>query len=139
MDLRKLKTLLDLFENSNLVEMEFSEGEERVRMSRAAPPQAPAARATPSAAAATPALVTEKADGAYVKSPMVGTFYRAAAPDRPPFVRIGQQVNIGDTICIIEAMKLMNEIPAPCAGVVKEILVENSAGVAYGEKLFVIE
>lgn len=152
MDLRKLKTLLELFENSGLTEMEFSEGEERVRLSKAAgvappaaaPSVAPAVAAasaaeTPAAAAAENGAEEKAAgDGTPVTSPMVGTFYRSASPEKPPFVRIGQRVAAGDTLCIIEAMKLMNEIPAPKDGVVREILAENGAPVSYGEALFVI-
>ncbi len=152
MDLRKLKTLIELVEASNIAELEISEGEERVRITRsvavapqqfAAAPQmmmaapvaaAPVAAAPVVAAAAAPAVV----EGHIVKSPMVGTFYRAASPGAKAFVDVGQNVNSGDTLCIIEAMKLLNEIESDFAGVVKAILVENGQPVEYGQPLFVI-
>ncbi|GHD56662.1 acetyl-CoA carboxylase biotin carboxyl carrier protein [Jeongeupia chitinilytica] len=151
MDLRKLKKLIDLVEESGIAELEVTEGEEKVRITRvnqnAAPAyiqqpmqfQAPAA----AAAVAAPAAVAEAADSALpdgtpVKSPMVGTFYRAASPGAKSFVEVGQQVNAGDTLCIIEAMKLLNEIEAETSGVIKAILVENGQPVEYGEPLFVI-
>ncbi len=150
MDLRKLKTLIDLVENSGIAELEISEGEERVRITRAnasvqhvyapvpqqmnvaAAPQA-AAPAAPAAAPAAPAV-----EGHVVKSPMVGSFYRAPSPGAKAFVDIGQQVNAGDTLCIIEAMKLLNEIESDKAGVVKAILVENGQPVEFGQPLFII-
>src|SRR5947199_2273156 len=139
MDLRKLKTLIELVESSGIAELEISEGEERVRITRALPvsPQqalmhatspVPAAATSVVAAGAPPvALPTApaEAEGHVVKSPMVGTFYRAASPGATPFVEIGDAVQVGDPLCIIEAMKLMNEIEADQAGVVKAILVEN--------------
>lgn len=147
MDLRKLKTLIDLVENSGIAELEISEGEERVRISRsssAAPQpfyavshQAPAAPVPQAAAAATPEPAAEP-EGHAVKSPMVGTFYRCPSPGANPFVEIGQSVNAGDTLCIIEAMKLLNEIEADKAGVIKAILVENGQPVEFGQPLFVI-
>jgi acetyl-CoA carboxylase biotin carboxyl carrier protein len=150
MDLRKLKTLIDLVENSGIAELEISEGEERVRITRsgastvqqvyAAPQQmaAPAA-AAPTAPAATPAAAAEPvAEGHVVKSPMVGTFYRSASPGAKAFVDIGQNVNSGDTLCIIEAMKLLNEIESDKAGVIKAILVENGQPVEFGQPLFII-
>jgi acetyl-CoA carboxylase biotin carboxyl carrier protein len=149
MDLRKLKKLIDLVEESGIAELEITEGEEKVRITRnmqtapqavymhpqqalpppptAAPPQAPAA----------PAKAPEP-EGHLVRSPMVGTFYRAASPDGKPFVEVGQTVNAGDTLCIIEAMKLMNEIESDQGGVVKQILVENGQPVEYAQPLFVI-
>lgn len=150
MDLRKLKTLIELVESSGIAELEISEGEERVRITRsvnsavqhvyAAPQQM--AHAMPAAApAATPvAAVTEPAavEGHVVKSPMVGSFYRSASPGAKPFVDIGQNVNAGDTLCIIEAMKLLNEIEADKAGVIKAILVENGQPVEFGQPLFII-
>ena len=147
MDLRKLKTLIDLVENSGIAELEISEGEERVRITRsgasvmqpvyAAPPSvaAPvaAAPAAPAAAPAEPA-----AEGHVVKSPMVGTFYRSVSPGAKAFVDVGQSVNAGDTLCIIEAMKLLNEIESDKAGTVKAILVENGQPVEFGQPLFII-
>lgn len=150
MDLRKLKKLIDLVEESGISELELTEGEERVRISRnlpnsgqttmhiAAPymmnPAAmPTASAAPVAEAAVPAV-----EGHVVKSPMVGTFYRSPSPDAKSFVDIGSSVSVGDTICIIEAMKLLNEIEADHAGVIKAILVENGQPVEYGEPLFII-
>lgn len=147
MDLRKLKTLIDLVEASGISELELTEGEEKVRISRAllhsapqvthyaAAPQAPA-QAVPVAAAEPPAAPAGQ--GHVVKSPMVGTFYRSSSPDASPFVEIGAKVEVGDTLCIIEAMKLLNEIESDHAGVIKKILVENGQPVEYGEPLFVI-
>ena len=153
MDLRKLKKLIDLVEESGIAEIEVTEGEEKVRITRSlAAPQpvyaaAPAVAAAPApvAAAAAP-VAAEGAPAAPARdlskaqtSPMVGTFYRAPGPNAPVFVEVGQSVNAGDTLCIIEAMKLMNEIEAERSGVVKEILVENGQPVEFGEPLFIIE
>lgn len=153
MDLRKLKTLIELVEASNIAELEISEGEERVRITRsvaagqqmfaAAPqPQMMTAAAAPvvAVAAAAPAEAAKPAavEGHIVKSPMVGTFYRSASPGAKAFVDVGQSVNSGDTLCIIEAMKLLNEIESDFTGVVKAILVENGQPVEYGQPLFVI-
>ncbi|WLT01983.1 acetyl-CoA carboxylase biotin carboxyl carrier protein [Snodgrassella alvi] len=153
MDLRKLKKLIDLVEESGIAEIEVTEGEEKVRITRttAAQPvysapvqQQPAVMAAPAAvpaeaapAAAVPAAGPDLSKA--MKSPMVGTFYRAASPTSTPFVEVGQTVNAGDTLCIIEAMKLMNEIEADHSGVVKEILVSNGQPVEFGEPLFIIE
>ena len=150
MDLRKLKKLIDLVEESGIAEIEVTEGEEKVRITRTTavshavyaapapapvtPAAAPVAPASPTAAPA-PALNTANAQ----KSPMVGTFYRAPSPTSPAFVEVGQTVKEGDTLCIIEAMKLMNEIEAEKSGVIKAILVENAQPVEYGEPLFIIE
>ena len=153
MDLRKLKKLIDLVEESGIAEIEVTEGEEKVRITRSlAAPQpvyaaAPAVAAAPAPAAAAAAPVAaEGAPAAPARdlstaqtSPMVGTFYRAPGPNAPVFVEVGQSVNAGDTLCIIEAMKLMNEIEAERSGVVKEILVENGQPVEFGEPLFIIE
>lgn len=156
MDLRKVKALIDLVEKSGISELEITEGEERVRISRAtvaaiAPaPLVAAPLATPIAAAVAapvPPTAAEtraaeaaaaEADGHPVKSPMVGTFYRAASPAGKPFAEVGQTVAEGDTLCIIEAMKLLNEIESDRAGVVKAILLENGQPVEYGEPLFII-
>jgi len=151
MDLRKLKTLIELVESSGIAELEISEGEEKVRITRALPGQAPSAAGTVLPAAVTslvpatngatanavPASAAS-AEGHVVKSPMVGTFYRSAAPGAKPFVEVGDAVEIGDPLCIIEAMKLMNEIEADQAGNVKAILVENGQPVEYGQPLLVI-
>ncbi|ORF24805.1 acetyl-CoA carboxylase, biotin carboxyl carrier protein [Snodgrassella alvi] len=153
MDLRKLKKLIDLVEESGIAEIEVTEGEEKVRITRtttaqpvySAPvQQQPAVMAAPAAvpaeaapAAAVPAAGPDLSKA--MKSPMVGTFYRAASPTSAPFVEVGQTVNAGDTLCIIEAMKLMNEIEADHSGVVKEILVSNGQPVEFGEPLFIIE
>lgn len=154
MDLRKLKKLIDLVEESGIAEIEVTEGEEKVRITRsvaapavqtvyapAAPVQATPAAPAPSAAPAAPAAPTPAVRDLSnaQKSPMVGTFYRAASPSTPAFVEVGQTVKAGDTLCIIEAMKLMNEIEAEKSGVVKEILVENGQPVEFGEPLFIIE
>jgi acetyl-CoA carboxylase biotin carboxyl carrier protein len=152
MDLRKLKTLIDLVETSGIAELEIQEGEERVRITRTTPyphshmllhtaaPAAAAAAAMPAAAAA-PAEAPPPApeeQGHAVKSPMVGTFYRSASPGAAPFVEIGDTVAAGDTLCIVEAMKLMNEIEADVGGTVKAILVENGQPVEFGQPLFLI-
>ena len=150
MDLRKLKKLIDLVEESGIAEIEVTEGEEKVRITRATAAQpvfaAPAAitpvATAPVAAAPAPAVSAAPAVrdlSNAQKSPMVGTFYRAPGPNAPAFVEIGQQVKAGDTLCIIEAMKLMNEIEAEKSGVIKEILVDNGTPVEYGEPLFIIE
>ena len=148
MDLRKLKTLIDLVAESGIAEIEVTEGEDKVRIVKHAipVPVAPAVvmttamagpLATGTAAAATPATPAEP-QGIQVKSPMVGTFYRSASPGSKAFVEIGDQIKPGDTLCIIEAMKLLNEIEAEIAGTVKEILAENGQPVEYGQPLFVI-
>ncbi len=149
MDLRKLKTLIELVESSGIAELEISEGEERVRITRTLAsaqqtlaPAAPAVIATAaSVQAAAPSAEPGKpavAEGHVVKSPMVGTFYRSASPGSKAFVDVGQSVNSGDTLCIIEAMKLLNEIEADQSGVIKAILVENGQPVEFGQPLFVI-
>ena len=161
MDLRKLKTLIDLVSESGISELEITEGEGRVRIVKAAAPQPVAipavvpapivaapmvspdtvagvmqAGAAPAQAAAEPAA---PAAGHVVKSPMVGTFYRSAQPGSEAFASVGSKVQEGDTLCIIEAMKLMNEIEADCSGTVKAVLVENGSPVEFGQPLFVIE
>ncbi|MEQ1879982.1 MAG: acetyl-CoA carboxylase biotin carboxyl carrier protein [Burkholderiales bacterium] len=148
MDLRKLKKLIDLVQESGIAELEITEGEEKVRINRAGNmSQAPAASAAPfqvAAAAPVPiaAPVVAEApaapEGHVVKSPMVGTFYRSSAPGSKPFVEIGQSVTAGETLCIIEAMKLLNEIESDQTGVIKSILVENGQPVEYGQPLFVV-
>ncbi len=148
MDLRKLKKLIDLVQESGISELEVTEGEEKVRIAKhiAAAPATYVAQvpvAAPAAAAATVATTAEAVadalpEGHVVKSPMVGTFYRASAPGAKPLVEVGQSVAEGDRLCIIEAMKLMNEIEAEVAGTVKAILVENGQPVEYGQPLFVI-
>jgi len=151
MDLRKLKKLIDLVQESGIAELEITEGEEKVRIVKdgvVAMASAPAAiaatvqeaRPAPSAGgAAAPAASPEAAqEGHVVKAPMVGTFYRSPSPDAKVFVEVGQAVKEGDTICIIEAMKLMNEIEADASGSVKAILVENGQPVEYGQPLFIL-
>jgi acetyl-CoA carboxylase biotin carboxyl carrier protein len=151
MDLRKLKKLIDLVQESGIAELEITEGEEKVRISRVgqtgqatvvAMPQAaalPAAAAVAGPISAAPAVdAPAPVEGHVVKSPMVGTFYRAASPGAKPFVEIGDRVESGATLCIIEAMKLLNEIEADQGGVVKEVYVENGQPVEYGEPLFLI-
>ena len=148
MDLRKLKTILELFEESKqVVELEIKEGEDRVKLSKAAIPVAQVAPAPSSVPVAPPAApvvietVTESDNhkGEKVTSPMVGTFYRSASPESIPFARAGQTVEVGQTLCIIEAMKLMNEIPSPVTGKITSILVENGSAVGFGDILFIIE
>ncbi|ATG89626.1 acetyl-CoA carboxylase biotin carboxyl carrier protein [Methylomonas koyamae] len=147
MDIRKIKKLIDLIEESDIAEIEISEGEESVRISRysaAAPMQyaAPApVAAAPAPAAAGPAAAPaeERISGHAVKSPMVGTFYRSASPGSAAFVEVGQSVSVGQTLCIIEAMKILNQIEADKSGKIKQILVENGHPVEYGQPLFIIE
>ncbi len=154
MDIRKVKKLIELLEESGVAEIEIQEGEESVRISRysqSAPPPPPAPVAAPvppppaaaqapePAAAEAPAAEPEVPEGHVVKSPMVGTFYRAPSPGASPFVEVGQQVNVGDTLCIIEAMKLLNQIEADKAGTIKAILVENGQPVEYDQPLFIID
>jgi acetyl-CoA carboxylase biotin carboxyl carrier protein len=148
MDLRKLKKLIDLVQESGIAELEITEGEEKVKIVKGgavtvASAQPVAVAAAPVAAAAVPAAAaaTEPEpgqEGHVVKAPMVGTFYRSPSPDAKPFVEVGQAVKEGDTICIVEAMKLMNEIEADASGVVKAILVENGQPVEYGQPLFIL-
>ncbi len=151
MDLRKLKTLIDLVAESAIEELEVTEGESKVRIVKSSPntqnqmvmvpqqqayaPVAAPLAAAPVAAAPVAAAVPE---GHIVKSPMVGTFYRSSAPGAPAFVEVGKEVKEGDTLCIIEAMKLLNEIDADKGGVVKQILVENGQAVEFGQPLFVL-
>ncbi|MDE2416396.1 MAG: acetyl-CoA carboxylase biotin carboxyl carrier protein [Burkholderiales bacterium] len=153
MDLRKLKTLIDLVSDSNVSELEITEAEGKVRIVKgggalvqgyapppvyaqpvAAPPAAPA----PAAAAAAP-VVEAVAEGHTLKSPMVGTFYQASSPGAKPFVEVGDSIKVGETICIIEAMKILNEIEADKSGTVTRILCENGQAVEYGQPLFIIE
>ncbi|EPY6912927.1 acetyl-CoA carboxylase biotin carboxyl carrier protein [Klebsiella variicola] len=151
MDIRKIKKLIELVEESGISELEISEGEESVRISRsapvasypvmqqayAAPMMQPQAAAAPAAAAEAPAKA--EISGHIVRSPMVGTFYRTPSPDAKAFVEVGQKVNVGDTLCIVEAMKMMNQIEADKAGVVKAILIESGQPVEFDEPLVVIE
>ncbi len=148
MDLRKLKKLIDLVQESGISELEITEGEEKVRIAKyppqaqatymAAPPPAISIPAT-AAGATEAAPVNALPSGHIVKSPMVGTFYRSSAPGAKPYVELGQSVSSGDTLCLIEAMKLMNEIESDASGTVKAILVENGQPVEYGQPLFVID
>ncbi len=159
MDLRKLKTLIDLVAESGISELEITEGDDKVRIVKSggtpqtshishvyaaptaasAPAPSPAAAAVESAASvATAAAAPAAPAGKVIKSPMVGTFYRASAPGAEPFVSVGTTVSEGQTVCVIEAMKLMNEIPADASGVIKEVLVENGQPVEFGQPLFVI-
>jgi acetyl-CoA carboxylase biotin carboxyl carrier protein len=148
MDLRKLKKLIDLVQESGISELEVTEGEEKVRIAKqfSSPPPAatytvpPTSVAPPAASVApvaTPAAAPEF-DGHIVKSPMVGTFYRSSSPETAPFVEVGQSIKQGEALCIIEAMKLMNEIEADATGVIKAILVDNGDPVEFGEPLFLI-
>jgi acetyl-CoA carboxylase biotin carboxyl carrier protein len=152
MDIRKVKKLIELLEESGVAEIEIHEGEESVRISRYAanaPVAAQAAAPLPAAAAATAPAVAETVSeqaaekplpaGHTVDSPMVGTFYRASSPGAKPFVELGQLVSEGDTLCIIEAMKMLNQIEADRAGTIAAILVDNAEPVEYGQALFVIE
>ena len=142
MDIRKVKKLIELLEESGIAELEIKEGEESVRISRQTSTivqsVAPIA-AAPVAAAPPAAIVAEEVSGHQVKSPMVGTFYGAASPTSGPFVTQGQQVSAGDTLCIIEAMKMMNQIEADKAGTIRSILVDNGSPVEFDQVLFIIE
>ena len=137
MDLRKLKTLVDLVSESNISELEITEAEGKVRIVKAAP--AVAAPTTMMAPQPFGAVAAAEPAGHIVKSPMVGTFYRASSPGAKPLAEIGQAVKIGDPVCIIEAMKIMNEIEADATGTVVKVLVENGQAVEFGQPLFVIE
>lgn len=152
MDIRKIKKLIEMLEESGLAEIEIREGEESIRISRASsvpapapvvqPPSNPTAPQPEAPTASTPAVGAPEPKvppGQVVVSPMVGTFYRAPSPGAAPFVEVGSQVNAGDTLCIIEAMKMLNEIESDRSGVVRAILKENGQPVEYGEALFVIE
>ena len=148
MDLRKLKTLIELVESSGIAELEISEGEERVRITRTPPATMQQVHAMPQQMVAPQQAVAQPApteaakpavpEGHVVKSPMVGSFYRCPAPGAKAFVEVGQNVNAGETLCIIEAMKLLNEIEADHSGVIKAILVESGQAVEYGQPLFII-
>ena len=150
MDLRKLKTLIDLVSESNISELEITEAEGKVRIVKAGAPgvaaqpmmmMAPAPTAAPAAAAAAPAAAPAAPEetGHIVKSPMVGTFYRASSPGAKPLAEVGQTIKEGEPICIIEAMKIMNEIEADKSGTIVRVLAENGAAVEFGQPLFVIE
>ncbi|WP_225757634.1 acetyl-CoA carboxylase biotin carboxyl carrier protein [Cardiobacterium sp. Marseille-Q4385] len=155
MDIRKIKKLIEMLEASGIAELEITEGEESVRINRYGqmppmiPPPAPYPMpypAAPQAPAATPAPAAEAApagkpapDGKLIRSPMVGTFYNAPAPDADPFIKLGDDIKAGDTVCIIEAMKMFNRIEADFGGKVVEILVENGQPVEYDEPLFVVK
>lgn len=149
MDIRKVKKLIELLEESGIAEIEIHEGEESVRISRSSQNAAPVMAAAPMAAAvAAPAPIvapaTDSAESAVpsghaVNSPIVGTLYRAASPNSKTFVEVGQQVSVGDTLCIIEAMKIMNQIEADKAGTIKAVLAENGEPVEFGQPLFIID
>ena len=151
MDIRKIKKLIELVEESGICELEIAEGEESVRISRAstvapaplmqqyAPAPAPLAPAIAAAPAPMAAPAAEEISGHILRSPMVGSFYRSSAPGSKAFVEVGQSVKVGETLCIIEAMKMMNQIESDKAGVVKQILVENEDAVEFDQPLFVIE
>ena len=148
MDLRKLKKLIDLVQESGIGEIEITEGEEKVRITRQsapgpammmAPQKQPMTYGAPSGPTAEAPAAAPEPKGHQLKSPMVGTFYRAPSPGAPSFVEIGQSVTKGQTVCIIEAMKLLNEIESDFSGTIKAILVENGQPVEYGQPLFLIE
>ena len=153
MDLRKLKTLIDLVSESNVSELEITEADGKVRIVKAgsapvvmtmpaavaAPVAAPVAAAAPAAAAPAPAAEAPVETGHIVKSPMVGTFYRASSPGAKSFAEVGDTVKAGQAVCIIEAMKIMNEIEADIDGTITKILVENGQPVEYGQPLFIVE
>jgi len=149
-DIRKIKKLIELIEESDIAEIEITEGEESVRINRYSSTPAPVALAAPVAITAAPAIAaipaassapaeTAEPAGHALKSPMVGTFYRAASPGSASFVEVGHSVKEGDTLCIIEAMKILNQIEADKSGVIKQILIENAQPVEYDQALFIIE
>ncbi len=147
MDIRKIKKLIEIIEESDIAEIEITEGEESVRINRYSAKQAPApvaytagpAPTPPAAPAISEAVANEEPKGHTVRSPMVGTFYRSASPGSSPFVQIGHSVKAGDTLCIIEAMKILNQIEADKSGVIKQILIEDAQPVEYDQALFIIE
>jgi acetyl-CoA carboxylase biotin carboxyl carrier protein len=155
MDIRKVKKLIELLDESGIAEIEITEGEESVRISRysphaaapvvtamspgAAAPAAPAATAPGPAPASPVAMAEAEEDGHVVMAPMVGTFYSSSSPGSPPFVQVGDRVEVGDTLCIVEAMKMMNQIEAEVSGAIKSIRVQNGEPVEYGQVLFVID
>jgi acetyl-CoA carboxylase biotin carboxyl carrier protein len=152
MDIRKVKKLIELLDESGIAEIEITEGEEGVRISRypanvpapmpvamPAPAAAPVAAATAPAPATPMSMAEAEEDGHVVMAPMVGTFYSASSPGSPPFVQVGDRVEIGDTLCIVEAMKMMNQIDAEVSGTIKSIRVQNGEPVEYGQILFVID
>jgi len=150
MDIRKVKKLIELLDESGIAEIEITEGDDGVRISRYAPqvaapvaaamPPAAVAAAAPVPAPASPVAMAEaEEDGHVVMAPMVGTFYTASSPGSPAFVQVGDRVEVGDTLCIVEAMKMMNQIEAEVAGTIKSIRVQNGEPVEYGQILFVID
>ena len=154
MDIRKVKKLIELLDESGIAEIEITEGEESVRISRysqnapvaapaatpvAAPAAAPIAAAAAPATAETTAPATDEEDGYEVNAPMVGTYYAASSPGAAPYVQVGDRINEGDTLCIIEAMKMMNQIEADVSGVIKSIRIQNGEPVEFGQTLFVID
>ena len=149
MDIRKIKKLIELVQESGITELEISEGEESVRISRGAVAMAPAQIMQAAPVAAAPVAAAPVAAGAeasapvvtghIVRSPMVGTFYASASPETPSFAVVGQHVNAGDTLCIIEAMKMMNQIEADKSGIIKEVLAQNEDAIEFDQPLFIIE
>lgn len=150
MDLRKVKKLIELLEDSELAEIEIKEGDDAVRITRsmpeaaattvvAAPSAIPAQAPAAAASAAAEPVAAQQSSGQVVKSPMVGTYYGSPSPEAPSFVEVGKNVNRGDTLCIIEAMKMFNQIESDVSGTVREILVESGKPVEFGEPLFIIE
>ncbi len=144
MDIRKIKKLIELLEESGIAELEIKEGEESVRISRqivaaSAPVAATPVIQQPQPVATNAAPVVDEPSGHKIKSPMVGTYYSAASPTSGPFVEVGKNVNVGDTLCIIEAMKMMNQIEADKSGTIKQILLENGQPVEFDQVLFIIE
>jgi acetyl-CoA carboxylase biotin carboxyl carrier protein len=146
MDVRKVKKLIELLEESNITEIEITEGEESVRISRAQSPATPvitqpSVLPTPSKLVITPEVPTpilDEENKHYIKSPMVGIFYAAPSPDSDDFVKIGTSINMGDTLCVIEAMKMMNQIEADTSGTISEVLIKNGEPVEFGQNLFII-
>ncbi|WP_340121694.1 acetyl-CoA carboxylase biotin carboxyl carrier protein [Methylobacter svalbardensis] len=145
MDIRKIKKLIEIIEESGIAELEIKEGEESIRISRYSAAPAPVAYASAPVAAAPAIAVSvagsaeENISGHVVKSPMVGTFYRSASPGTKVFAEVGQSVQVGDTLCIIEAMKILNQIESDKTGTITKVLVENAEPVEYGQPLFIIE
>ncbi|MEX0943948.1 MAG: acetyl-CoA carboxylase biotin carboxyl carrier protein [Pseudomonadales bacterium] len=138
MDIRKVKKLIEMMEESDIVELEVKEGDDAVRICRPKPGSTPGQTAVTATRTASAAVAAGKPAGQVVRAPMVGTFYRASSPGSPPFVEVGSRVKVGDTLCIIESMKMMNQVPADKSGVIEAILVENDNAVEFDQPLFTI-
>ena len=139
MDIRKIKKLIEMLQESDLMEIEVKEGEESVRIARGGQMISHSSQLSPPIIETVASPIATETLGASITSPIVGTFYRKPAPDKPAFIEVGDHVNVGDVVCIIEAMKMMNEVKADSSGTIKQVLIENSEPVEFGQPLFVIE